>query len=539
MKELILYILFLFVNYHINAQVQWAKQIGSPSIAVDEFSEIISDGTNIYMIGYFGGSLYLPNDTLYSNGNYDIFISKFDANGNNLWAKNIGGNSSSTMDSENANAVFDPINNCIYLSGHFTNAMYLSGIGYLNGNSDIFLIKMDLDGNFIWAKKAGGNGIDQAQVYLNPFGKIYLITQSTDSAYFDSFHVGPGGAIATYDEAGNCLSAELKFNSSIFTGFNSVNLNFVGKDAIFYGAFISNTFTIDTATIYSQGNYDAFIARADSTGKIKWIHSFGTEGFEAVTNVFVSNNNTISFLAVLNDTINFLGNTLSIEGNDVILSTISENGELDWVKKFNINSTTQVSGLGLNRTANDNLAVVGYFNGTAHFGNLQMTSNTAKDMFLAKFDTTGNCLSFINFGQATGRSLAIDNSDNIYVCGNFNNTINIGNNTFTVYGGSSDIYLAKFDATLGNNNHTAPNNTLVIYANPNNGTCNMTIPDDLKSSPNLTLMIYNAQGSLIQKQQIQQMQDKVKLSLDNEAKGLYNVTLTDGTKMYYGKIMYE
>ena len=52
-------------------------------------------------------------------------------------------------------------------------------------------------------------------------------------------------------------------------------------------------------------------------------------------------------------------------------------------------------------------------------------------------------------------------------------------------------------------------------------------------------MIYNAQGSLIQKQQIQQLQDKVKLSLDAEAKGMYNVTLTDGSKMYYGKIVFE
>jgi hypothetical protein len=106
-------------------------------------------------------------------------------------------------------------------------------------------------------------------------------------------------------------------------------------------------------------------------------------------------------------------------------------------------------------------------------------------------------------------------------------------------GYNSDIFLAKFDLATHNNTRTAPNNTLIIYANPNKGTCNITIPDDLKNSPNLTLMIYNAQGSLIQKQQIQQLQDKVKLSLDAEAKGMYNVTLTDGGKMYYGKIVFE
>ena len=106
-------------------------------------------------------------------------------------------------------------------------------------------------------------------------------------------------------------------------------------------------------------------------------------------------------------------------------------------------------------------------------------------------------------------------------------------------GYNTDIYLAKFDIATHSNTRTAPNNTLIIYANPNKGTCNITIPDDLKNSPNLTLMIYNAQGSLIQKQQILQLQDKVKLSLDAEAKGMYNVTLTDGSKMYYGKIVFE
>jgi hypothetical protein len=52
-------------------------------------------------------------------------------------------------------------------------------------------------------------------------------------------------------------------------------------------------------------------------------------------------------------------------------------------------------------------------------------------------------------------------------------------------GYNSDIFLAKFDLATHNNTRTAPNNTLIIYANPNKGTCNITIPDDLKNSPSL------------------------------------------------------
>jgi hypothetical protein len=189
MKKLTLLFIAIIQFAAVNAQVQWAKQINSSSTTFGPNGSIITDGTNNYMIGKFGNLLYLPNDTLSVSGNDDIFIAKFDANGNNLWSKRLGGNSNSTMDSENANGVYDPVCNCIYLTGHMVNWIdFIPGVGTISGGSDIFLAKMDLDGNFIWAKKAGGLGHDGAQVHVNPSGKIYLTTQSTDSAYFDSFH---------------------------------------------------------------------------------------------------------------------------------------------------------------------------------------------------------------------------------------------------------------------------------------------------------------------------------------------------------------
>jgi hypothetical protein len=528
----------LVLTSSLKAQVQWAKQIQSSSNTDSERGRIITDGQNNYIIGDFGSALYLPNDTLNANGINDIFIAKIDANGNNLWCKNIGGNSNSTLDGEYAKGAYDPVNNCIYLAGHFVNFISFGAAGTLYGNSDIFLVKMDLDGNFIWAKKGGGNGYDDAQVYVNPYGKIYLVTQSRDSAYFDNYHIGPGGGIVTYDSNGNCLSAEVKYTYS-FIDNNVISLNFIEKDLIFTGSVVSNNFTIDTANFSSAGDKDAFIARADSTGKIKWLHHFGSESRESIYEVNINHNNNITFTVGVSDTLDFLGNILPISGWDILLSTIDENGGLIWFKKFNINSNSISAVMSSKINSDRTLVIAGFFNGTANLGNLQMSSTTTQDMFIVKFDSLGNCLSYHNFGRATANSLAIDNNNNIYVLGNFYDNVNIGNTSLSVLFSNPDLYLAKFDAATYTNTRTAPNNTLIIYANPNKGTCNITIPDDLKNSPSLTLMIYNAQGSLIQKQQIQQLQDKVKLSLDAEAKGMYNVTLTDGGKMYYGKIVFE
>lgn len=541
MKNLVLILLYIICYDITSAQVQWAEQIYSNSNSENEWGNIISDGTNNYMIGSFGGELRLPNDTLYASGMSEIFIAKFDENGNNIWSKTLIDPSNTTEHGELGFAAFDSVNQCIYIAGNFVNQITFPGLTTLFGYLDIFLAKMDLNGNFIWAKKAGGFGLsdDRAQIYVNPYGKIYLVSQSTDSCYYDNFQIGSGGAIVTYDTDGNCLSAEVKFNTNIVNK-NFVHLGFIGKDIIYYGAYITNSFILDTVSSTNLGDYDAFIARADSSGRIKWVHKIASEGFEYVSKIYIHNNNDITLTCAINDSINFIGNLLSANGYDIVLSSLNENSTLKWVKKFNINSSTLCGILGIEINSNKSLVVAGYFNGIANFGNLQMNStNPIYDMFLAKFDTIGNCLSTYNFGKAYGTSLTLDNNDNIYVSGNFFNNVSIGNVNLNMQGNTSDIYLAKFDSSLGNNTRTAPNNTLIIYANPNKGTCNITIPDELKNSPNLTLQIYNAQGSLIQKQEIQQMQDKVKLNLDAEAKGIYNVSLGDGYKMYYGKIVFE
>lgn len=521
------------------AQVQWAKQIYSSSTTYGEYGSIITDGINNYMIGKFGNNLYLPNDTLSADGRNDIFISKFDANGNNLWSKRIGGNSNSTEDSEDANGVYDSVNNCIYLSGHFVNYISFGAAGTLYGNSDIFLAKMDLNGNFIWAKKAGGLGYDQAQVYVNPYGKIYLVAQVSDSAYFDSFHIGHGGALVTYDNNGTCLSAEVKYNSDIFSDYNFVGVNFMNKDVIYFGSFISSSFNIDNITMLSNGGYDGFVALADSSGNINWAQQIGGTSIDFIGNIAISSNGDIFVTGGLADSIDFFGQNISNTGNDIFIAKVNSSGNLCWVKKFNLNSNDNVAGSAIEIESNGNIVLCGNFNGIASLGTSSYSSYTSMDVFIAKFDTSGVCLSFTNFGQSDLGSMVIDNYNNVILCGTYSNLLNVSNFNFSVLGSNSDIYLAKFDANTGTNTRTAPNNSLIIYANPNKGTCNISIPDDLKNSPSLTLQIYNAQGSLIQKQAIQQMQDKVKLNLDAEAKGIYNVTLTDGSKIYYGKIVFD
>ena len=83
------------------------------------------------------------------------------------------------------------------------------------------------------------------------------------------------------------------------------------------------------------------------------------------------------------------------------------------------------------------------------------------------------------------------------------------------------------------------NNQLIIYANPNQGKCNITIPDEFQHEKNLTLSIFDNNGKLIQQIPVQMNENKIKLNLQAEAKGIYNVTLSNGSKSYNGKIVFE
>jgi len=55
----------------------------------------------------------------------------------------------------------------------------------------------------------------------------------------------------------------------------------------------------------------------------------------------------------------------------------------------------------------------------------------------------------------------------------------------------------------------------------------------------LTLSIFNNAGKLIQQKTLEMNDGNIKLNLEQEAKGVYNVVLSNKKKSYNGKIVFE
>ena len=203
-----------------NGDFIWVKQMGG--IYNDMGTSITTDlYSNIYSSGLFNGIAVfnLGADSIYftTNGESDIFINKFDLNGNCLWVKQIGG-----VSDDCSNAITTDINNNVFITGYFYDEVDFdpnSNIFDLisNGNKDAFILKLDENGNFLWAKNIGGLGEDDGySVNTNVSGYAYLfgnfnLTIDSDSTNITSNLTSYGGAdifLKLFDSFGNCICTE-------------------------------------------------------------------------------------------------------------------------------------------------------------------------------------------------------------------------------------------------------------------------------------------------------------------------------------------
>jgi hypothetical protein len=171
--------------------------VWSNSIAADSAG-------NVYSFGYFWGKVdFAPvkfsakDPWVLSSGksSADRFVAKLTPSGGVAWAEQFGDFSVSGINLGNeATAIAVDGAGAVYLTGNFsgTTSFNPAGGGTLTsaGGYDVFVSKLNTNGIFQWAVKAGGTGNDLAKgIAVSVFGDVF-ITGSIDAgtAYFDPTH---------------------------------------------------------------------------------------------------------------------------------------------------------------------------------------------------------------------------------------------------------------------------------------------------------------------------------------------------------------
>lgn len=532
--------LILFSGTCISQSWQWASQIKNTCLngPLDLYS-LMTDGADTYGLGAFSDCITIDQDTLICNGRNDMFLVKYDAIGNVIWDKRIGGDATDISTNEFAFGVIDTINQCIYIAGNFSGAMQLSPTITIHGaliGSSTFLAKIDLNGDFVWARVIGDNFDNDIFPFLQPDGRILTSGYAWDTTYVDSQMILQGNFIARFDTAGNCLWAKTIIEPAIPA---YISASFIEDDIILAGIFNSSSLTIDTISMICKGGYDGYVARLDSLGHVKWVQHFGASGNDRTGNVYVDQSDNIYLGGTFTDSLVFDTITLVNNGSDLFLAKFNAFGNIYWLKQGHSTGADNFI-LDLTALPNSEIAVSGWFSGSVSLDNQNMSTAFDSDMFLAKFDANGICVGVDHFGEGKGFNLVKDNSDVLICSGVFSGTVNLGNTSLNSIGGYEDIFIAKHNTlTEISDPVERHSNSLLIYANPNQGSCTIQIPNEFRNEKYLTLKVYGQKGELLKFIQFELNSEVITLNMEPKATGVYTAILSNGKKQFSGKIVFE
>jgi len=152
---------------------QWVRQEGNiySHIGLDVAAD---HQGNSAITGYFSGTMIIGDTTLTALGSEDIFIIKYNPEGNVLWARKAGGNVQFDLDEANGIAADNSGN--FYLAGNFEgSALFGDTTLVSSGSHDIFCAKYNSIGDCIWAAKVGGTNDEWGDdIAINNQGDILL-----------------------------------------------------------------------------------------------------------------------------------------------------------------------------------------------------------------------------------------------------------------------------------------------------------------------------------------------------------------------------
>lgn len=222
MKKLTIFLFIMLFCVILSAQSEvWLWANGAGGTSSDRGRAIANDALgNCYVTGSFVGTVTFGTSSLTSSGSDDIFIAKLDSYGNWLWSKSAGGNSTDI-----AYGISIDADGACYVTGSF---MGDATFGVTNisssGSTDIFVAKLDSDGDWLWAIRAGGVGSDTGNaISTDVNGNCFITGSFSETASFGSSNLTSAGGvdilISKIGTNGNWLWAKRAGGTGADTGY--------------------------------------------------------------------------------------------------------------------------------------------------------------------------------------------------------------------------------------------------------------------------------------------------------------------------------
>lgn len=539
--------LLLLITTTLSAQMMtydWARQMGGAGF--NNGSSIVLDAAgNVYTTGGFQGTADFDPGVgvfnLTAVGSGDIFISKLDAAGNFVWAKQMGG---TTID-DGRSITVDAAGN-VYTTGHFTGtADFDPGMGSYNltaaADMDVFISKLDAMGNFVWAKQLGASSFDIGQaIEVDGAGNVY-----TTGFFFNTVDFDPGVGIYNLsavsghdmfvlklDAAGGFVWARRMGGSIIQFGLD-LKVDAVGN--IYTTGHFRETVDFDPGTgtynLTSAGEQDIFVHKLDPSGHFVWAKQFegtGNDGGQALALDAAGNVYTTGYFQGTADFDPGAGvfDFTSVGDDDIFVSKLDPLGNFVWAKQlsgssFGVGSAITVDAAG-------GVYVSGAFMDTVDFdagtGVFNLTSTGGIDVFIHKMDAAGSFEWAVQMGSTDfdeSLSIAVDLVGNVYTTGYFQGTVDFDPGTGTANMtsvGTRDIFVHKLSTMPVGIAENTLFESVKIYPNPSEG--DVTV--DLSGVSNALIRVVTTEGRVIYENKVENDTDRFQI---NGTPGMYYVQI--------------
>ncbi|MEP2937565.1 MAG: T9SS type A sorting domain-containing protein [Gilvibacter sp.] len=389
-------------------EFNWAYSIGGAS---EDFSAAISVDSegNVYTVGFFDGVVdFDPGPGVYNLGTPGLdkmFIQKVNAEGEFLWAYELGG---SSIVNVFPSAISIDGAGDVVISGVFRGAVdFDPGIGsYVmnaSGPPQFFILKLDSSGAFLWSKH------------------LKLIEQWEEGCC-SNFTI-------TIDEFNNIYSA------GAFVGV----IDFDPGDTVFEAD--------------SGPGTSGYILKLDASGNFVWVKIL--EGHScAIRSIKLDTENDVVLTGNFIGEVDFDPNEgeLIIDagfgGRNLFIQKLSNLGELIWVKTLIEDTSVYAADMVVDDL--NNIYITGEYVGNVDFdpgsSSYFMTSNGVADAFLLKVDSLGEFVYAKGYGGSNTdhvEAMAIDSYQNIFITGYFIGTVDFdpsSNDFFLTSAGGWEVY---------------------------------------------------------------------------------------------------
>ncbi|MGC9361430.1 MAG: PKD domain-containing protein [Candidatus Syntrophosphaera sp.] len=457
----------------VNAQTsnwEWAVKAGGSNIDTGASIAVDNNG-NTFVTGYFSDYITIGSTTLTSSGFQDVFIAKAGPNGNWLWARKAGGANADVAKTVTVDAVGNA-----YVIGSFNSSIAYFGSIPVNrftygSSNDIFVAKIDANGNWIWAKGLGGISTDDglgiavdsnSNVFISGAFRGSIIVPTSPSVTLSSAGYNDI-VVAKLNSSGTWLWAKKAGGTSYESG-NGVAVDNSGN-VYLTGGFSSATMAMGNTTLINTNNmYEVFLAKLDTNGNWLWAKSAGGSGADLAYAVTVDPGGNPVITGSIGDQANFGPYSLPLTGfYDIFVAKLGPSGNWLWASKAGGSDWDE--GLSVDTDQNSNVFLTGRFRDTCQFGSISLSSPAATDGFVGKMSSSGTWLDVTQTGGSgddCGNGIALDDSGNIYTCGDFSGSAQFGSYTLTS-SGFTDVYSAKIGNSSVSLTLTSPNGGELWY----------------------------------------------------------------------------